>query len=170
MDILMNQCPQRKSIHLKTFDYKGPDNIYFITICTHDKHAFFSNHGPAGMIINEIKHRRALGEIKVYCYCLMPDHLHLLLSFGMKYDKTLQNWVSAFKRFTSREAKLCFAISPLWQRNFHDHVIRCRDRSPNGPNELIEKAQYILNNPVRKMMVASREEYPYCGMMDELPL
>jgi len=122
------------------------------------------------MVINEIQHRRELGEIKVYSHCLMPDHLHVLLSFGTKYDKTLQNWVSAFKRFTSREAKVANGISPLWQRNFHDHVIRGWSHSPNGPNELLEKAQYILNNPVRKMMVSSWTEYPYCGIMDELPL
>jgi len=165
----MNQFPQRKPLRLKTFDYKGPDDVYFITVCAHDQQPFFTNHDLAAMVINEIKHRRALGEIQVYCYCLMPDHLHLLFSFGMKYNKTLQNWVSAFKRFTTREAKAAFCISTLWQRNFYDHVIRC-GRSPNGPNELTEKAQYILNNPVRQMMVASWEEYPYCGMIDVLPL
>ncbi len=166
----MNQFPQRKSIRLTAFDYKGPDNVYFITVCAHDKQPYFADHDFVTMVMNEIKHRRALGEIKAYCYCLMPDHFHLLLSFGMKYDKTLQNWVSAFKRYTTQEAKAAFGINPLWQRNFYEHVIRSRDRSPNGPNELTGKAQYILDNPVRKMMVASWVEYPYCGMMDELPL
>jgi hypothetical protein len=45
-----------------------------------------------------------------------------------------------------------------------------QDRSPNSPNGLTEKGQYILNNPVRKTMVASWEEYRFCGMIDELPL
>ncbi len=166
----MTEFPQRKPMRLATFDYKGPDHVYFITVCAYDKQPYFANHGVAAVILDEIKHRRALGEIKAYCHCLMPDHLHLLLSFGMKYDKTLQNWVSAFKRYTTRVVKETFGICPLWQRNFYDHVVRCRDSSPNAPNELTEKAQYILNNPVRKMMVASWAEYPYCGMMDELPL
>lgn len=77
-------------MRLTAFDYKGPDHVYFITVCAYDKQSFFADHDLAATVINEIKHRRALGEIMVYCYCLMPDHLHLLLSFGMKYDKTLK--------------------------------------------------------------------------------
>jgi REP element-mobilizing transposase RayT len=161
--------PQRKAMHLKTFDYLGPDLIYFITICTSDKKLFFADRDFAAAAVDEIKHRRNMDGAKIYCYCLMPDHLHLLLSLGTNYDKNLQTWVSSFKRYMSRIARDQFYIARLWQRNFYDRVVRGSERSPNGPNELTQKAQYILNNPVRKMMVSTWEEYPFCGIIDQLP-
>jgi REP element-mobilizing transposase RayT len=101
----------------------------------------------------------------------MPDHLHLLISLNENYirkegafgERTLQDWVSAFKRYTARTAGQRFEIKPLWQSNFYDHVVR-RDES------LVEICSYILNNPVRQGMVSNWEEYPYSRMVDDLPI
>jgi putative transposase len=89
----------------------------------------------------------------------MPDHMHLLLSLGKSYKKSLIDWVSAFKRYTSRKVNESFELTPLWQKNFYDHVVR--------HDESIQKiAEYIVNNPVRKGIVNDCREYPYCGMAD----
>jgi REP element-mobilizing transposase RayT len=93
----------------------------------------------------------------------MPDHIHLLLSLTDNYQKSLSNWVAAFKRYIARLVNELFDIKPLWQTNFYDHVVR-RDES------LLEIAKYILNNPVRKGMVACWEEYPYSKIVDLLPM
>jgi REP element-mobilizing transposase RayT len=101
----------------------------------------------------------------------MPDHLHLLVSLNENYirkegafgERTLQDWVSAFKRYTARTAGQSFEIKPLWQPNFYDHVVR-REES------LVEICSYILNNPVRRGMVSSWEKYPYSKRSDDLPL
>ncbi len=162
---------QRKQIHLKDFDYSSNEYIFFITICTVDKQPYFCDPKISKIIIDELEYRRRNKEIKLFCYCIMPDHLHLLISLSENYTKkegafgerTLQNWVSAFKRYTSRISGQTNDIRPLWQANFFDHVVR-KDES------LIEICSYILNNPVRKGMVLSWEEYPYSKMVDDLPL
>ena len=41
-----------------------------------------------------------------------------------------------------------------WQRNYFDHRVR-KDES------LVEKADYILNNPVRARLVTCAEEWPF---------
>lgn len=168
----MNNKPRhRKNIRLEGFDYKGSAYVYFITICTHDKQHFFSNFKVANIIKDEIGHRM-INETKLFCYSIMPDHLHMLLSLTENYTKkgadksvgkrTLQNWVSAYKRYTSRIANQLFEIKPLWQKNFYDHIVR-------NEESLIKVAEYIVNSPVRKGMVSEWEEYPYSRIIDPLP-
>jgi len=164
----MNNKPKRrKNIRLKDFDYTGSAYVYFITICTHDKHQYFRNAEIAKIIKDEIEFR-LIKEIQLLCYCIMPDHLHMLLSLTEDYTKkgegksvgkgTPQNWVSAYKRYTSRIANQLFRIKPLWQKNFHDHVVRKEE-------SLLKIAAYIVDNPVRKGMVSEWEEYPYSRIM-----
>lgn len=169
--MLRKDFKQRKQIHLKDFDYSSSDYIFFITICTADKQPYFADPKISKIVIDELEHRRTNQEIKLFCYCIMPDHLHLLISLNENYirkegafgERTLQDWVSAFKRYTSRISGQVCDIKPLWQQNFYDHVIR-KDES------LLEICSYILNNPVRKGMVSNWEEYPYSRMVDDFPI
>lgn len=137
--------------------------MYFLTLCTGNRQSYFLDGRVAAFVEEEIECRRMKGEIKLFCYCIMPDHLHMLLSLGDLYKKRLQDWVSAFKRYTTKVIHDRYNIKPLWQRNFYDHIIR-RDES------LLKIAQYILNNPVRKGMVSNWENYPYSKMVDPLPI
>lgn len=153
---------QRKTPHLSNFDYKGR-YVYFVTICTAHRRPCFLNDNMAVIIEDEMKFRRDANEIKLFCYCIMPDHVHLLLSLTDDYQKSLQNWVAAFKRYTARIINKSFGIKPLWQKNFYDHVVRKEE-------SLRKIAEYIVNNPARKGMVSNWQEYPYSKMADSLPL
>ena len=155
---------RRKGMHLKNFDYKGSTFVYHITICTAHKQPYFQDDKIAKIIANEMEFRRDTAkEIRLFCYCIMPDHLHMLLSLGEGYHKSLQNWVSAFKRYTTRIVNGLYGIKPLWQMNFYDHIVRKQE-------SLLKIAEYIVNNPVRKNMVSTCEEYPYARLVDPLPL
>lgn len=177
-----DKIKHRKPIHLKYFDYKGSAFVYFITICTADKQSYFSNDKVAKIVADEMEFRRMNKEIKLFCYCIMPDHLHILLSLTDDYcrgcstnspigslgertlqERTLQNWVSAFKRYTTKTVKNLFYINRLWQKNFYDHIVRKEE-------SLIKIAEYIINNPVRKDITPRWEKYPYSRVVDPLPL
>jgi putative transposase len=77
----------------------------------------------------------------------MPDHLHALLSFPPS-GKSLQMVLSKWKEWTAKDVGLA------WQRDFFEHRLR-HDES------LREKVDYILNNPVRKKLASSQEEWPF---------
>jgi putative transposase len=162
---------RRKQHHLKHLDCSLNSFVFFLTLCTNNKKAYFSNSQVCEIIVGELEHRRLTREIKLFCYCLLPDHLHLLISFDETYVKktgafgecALQNWVSAFKRYTSRIAGQTCGIKPLWQGNFYDHVVR-------DDESLLEICQYILDNPVRKGLAPSWREYPYSRIVDSLPI
>ena len=64
----------------------------------------------------------------------MPDRLHLLI--GIDGKAPLSDIVCDFKRIIARTTGI------KWQRNYFDHRVR-KDES------LPEKADYILNNPMR---------------------
>ena len=155
------QIKHRKPLRLSDFEYKGGSFVYFITICTSNKQPYFSDERIAKVIENEMELRRGKKEIRLFCYCVMPDHLHILLSLNDNYPKRLQEWVSAFKRYTSKTTCDLCGIKPLWQKNFYDHVVRKEE-------SLIEIAEYIVNNPVRKGMVELWEQYPYSKIVDPL--
>ncbi|MGH2575524.1 MAG: REP-associated tyrosine transposase, partial [Ignavibacteria bacterium] len=108
----------------------------------------------AAIIEEEFRYRINANEIKLICYCIMPDHIHALLLLTEQYRKSLQCWIKSFKRFTTKIVKERFGISKLWQTNFYEHIIRKKESLSNI-------AEYILNNPVRKKIVSEWNEYKY---------
>ena len=79
--------------------------------------------------------------ISVDQYVIMPNHIHLLLQIHAGNDgrpvaaPTVSQVVNQLKGAASRQAGF-----PLWQKGFHDHVIR-------GDADYKEIWNYIQNNP-----------------------
>jgi len=155
--------PERKQIHLKNFDYANKDYPYFVTICCYDKQAHFDDVQLASEVIGSIHFLQNTGNAVIYCYCLMPDHLHVVLSLGKLFNKDLGELITYFKRFTSKAAKDVFGIDKLWQKNYHEHVVRKRE-------DLRSICEYVLNNPVRKGLAANKEDYPFSGIIAPPPV
>ena len=91
------------------------------------------------------------GHASVWVACVMPDHVHLLLSLdgeGSSVGQYVRQWKSRWTR------RLCSSDEePLWQRSFYDHWMR--------KNEAPVYAAYIVGNPVRKGMVEDWRGYAY---------
>jgi len=158
-----NNLRSRKPLRLKGFDYGSKSHAYFVTLCTADRRPLFLESRIAKAIEDEMEFKRAKKEIHLFCYCIMPDHLHLLFSLADDYPKRMQDWVSAFKRYTAKKIFDLYEIRPLWQKNFYDRIVRQEE-------SLLEMAKYIIHNPVRKGIVSNWETYPYSKMVDPLPL
>src|SRR2546421_4377473 len=116
------------------------DAIFFITICCQPK-------GENQLCRLQVA-KSLFGSARFYwerglwglpLMLLMPDHVHMLATFGpdVSMQRVIQNW----KRYTAKQAQIS------WQRDFFDHRLRDEEN-------LIEKANYILNNPVRAGLIA----------------
>jgi REP element-mobilizing transposase RayT len=86
----------------------------------------------------------------VYCYCLMDNHVHLLINDnGNDISKLMKSinvsYVSYFNRFYKR-------FGHLFQDRFRSEII---DDDPY----LLEVSRYIHNNPVKAGIVEKPEEY-----------
>lgn len=101
-----------------------------------------------------------LRKYRLYGYCLMPNHLHVLLS-PAESGVSVGEWLNAFKGFTTTEYVKNGGDAPLWQRSAHDHV--CRD---GETAETVMK--YIAENPVRRGLVEDWREWKWTRVFVEL--
>ncbi len=103
-------------------------------------------------IMNEI-----YSDISVDKYVIMPNHIHMLISVNNDNYQIgaprsspptarIPAFIAAFKRFTGMEIGC-----NIWQRNYHDHIIRDDD-------DFLVRWQYIDENP-RKWIIGKDEYY-----------
>jgi putative transposase len=148
---------KRKRTRLKEFDYSQP-YIYFLTICTIKKKDIFQNDDLNRKIIHCLLEEKTNSGIKLLCYCLMCNHIHLLAQ-PKNPDANISKFIAAFKRKTYKIFQNYGIEGKIWQSSFYDHILRKREAL-----SLIMK--YILNNPVRKGLVEKWDEYPHSGYVD----
>jgi REP element-mobilizing transposase RayT len=151
------EIPQRTTLPHGTPLWVDPQTaVYFITI---NCKVHFKNQlalpEVSERVFDTVRHRQAKSLWWPYLFLLMPDHLHALLSFPPS-GKPLQLLVSKWKEWTAKELGL------VWQRDFFEH--RLRDDESRR-----EKADYILQNPVRKKLVVRPEEWPFVYFGDGEP-
>jgi hypothetical protein len=89
-----------------------------------------------------------------YVWCVMPDHVHLVLGASPTCD--IVTFVGRFKNLTQREAWRFGVEGAFWQTSFWDHFIR--------DDERIETVvEYVLSNPVRSGLVERWWDYRFSG-------
>ena len=98
-------------------------------------------------IFETVRFRRDQGLWSFHIFLLMPDHLHTILTFPSP-EKRMKIIISKWKEWVAKQFRI------QWQDDFFEHRLR-RDES------LDEKVRYILENPVRKGLVAKPEDWPF---------
>jgi hypothetical protein len=89
---------------------------------------------------------------RVLGFCVMPDHIHLLV---FNINGSLLDLMRLFKGRTSNGLRGDIA-GTLWQRGFHDHLLRRNE-------EIHQTLLYMFENPVRAGLAAEWTQYPWCG-------
>jgi REP element-mobilizing transposase RayT len=105
------------------------------------------------MICDAVTECCNLRGYRLYGYCLMPDHLHVLLSPNNS-GIPLARWLNTFKTFTSNEFTKRGNTPPLWQRSAHDHVCRTGETAESV-------LKYIADNPVRAGLVKNWRDWKW---------
>lgn len=105
-------------------------------------------------MIAMLRQESALMQFSVYAYCVMPDHVHVLI-YGLGATSNLLAFVKRLKQRTAHEFGK-HLNGDLWQKKFYDRILR-RDET------VAAVAAYIWMNPVRKGMCEDPIYYPYCG-------
>ena len=140
----------RKRLNHEAPHWVTSDAHYFLTLCAEPRKQNHFCHRDTGQAVLEAA--KLYNERHVWwCHLilLMPDHIHLLVSFPP--DKIMSRVVGLWKRGLTRQ----YAIP--WQRNSFHHPLR------NGNNDFY-KSEYILQNPVRAGLVEKWEDWPYYWM------
>ncbi len=146
-----------RSNRLVNYDY-SKDRPVHVTICTDNKGRLFDSEGNAKIVINELLKTAKDLRFRILCYCLMPDHLHVIVSPGGS-TLPLSKFLNIFKGRTTGVFKDKENLRKIWQRSAFDHVIRTEE-------SLKAVIEYIMNNPVRKGIVEKADDYPYSEWFD----
>ena len=142
--------PKRKSPRIPGYDYATP-NYYFITICTHDKKCIFGKPNQlnrCGKIAEHclLKMPEINSGVYIDKYVVMPNHIHAIMVISSDVDHSDANNISRiigqYKMAVTKKIRNVEPEKVVWQRSFHDHVIRNREGY-----KLIW--QYIDNNPIK---------------------
>ena len=142
-----------KNIRLPAQHYRGL-RAYFVTICCTDRNPTFANVALAKWLVDWLRRLADLHRFRTHAYCVMPDHLHILLE-GAAKESNLLALMKDLKQRTGHEYQQKF-FQPLWQKKFYDYVLRPKD-------SLEAVANYIWLNPVRKGLCGRPEDYPSSG-------
>ena len=127
--------PIRKRNRLKEYDY-STKGYYFVTICSKDRKLIFGNipnpednftkYSRIGFIIEKhiLNIEKHYNDVYIDKYVIMPNHIHLIVVIGCRVENSIENHslsniIGQFKSGVSKEAG-----APVWQRLFHDHIIR----------------------------------------------
>jgi len=138
--------------------------VYFVTFNTHMRASLLATPEVHAALI-KYSRRAADFRIGVGQYVIMPDHIHLFVSFGIGCKITLGDWIKGLKRELDR-VLLSIGHEPaqirgqrlcsFWQPGFNDHLLR-------SDESYTQKWEYVFQNPVRAGLVARAEDWPYAG-------
>ena len=138
---------KRKSPRIPGFDYSS-SNYYFITICTHEHHCIFGLPNclnQMGIIAEtEIMNLSVHYEtVLIDKFVVMPNHIHMILVIEEGLNNlNLNQIVAQYKSGVTRKIREFFPDMRVWQRSYHDHVIR----DQKGYDKIWT---YIENNPLK---------------------
>ncbi len=156
----MNNLPMRKRIRIENFDYSTP-GAYFITVCAANReHIFWSDRrgelcSPADILLSDIgtivdketqKLNTVYAAVRVDKYCIMPDHIHMILFIDTHADgrpqvaPTISRVMKQFKGSVTKQVGRA-----IWQKSFYEHGIR-------NQQDYCEISEYIENNPLKYVL------------------
>ena len=140
---------------LAGFDYVGVF-CYSLTICTCTRQNAFDEGSLAEWAIEQLLRTAAANAFDVLAYCVMPDHVHLLVQ-GRADDASLLRFVKAWKQQTGFEYSRRRG-KRLWQVGFYDHIMRSEE-------DVLKHAKYIVGNPVRAGLTKTVGEYRFAAIL-----
>jgi len=127
---------------------------YFLTFCVRERREAFEQAEHAQSALTEFLRTASEEQFSLLAYCIMPDHAHLLIE-GLDDESDLRRFAKLAKqRSGSRHKKK--TGERLWQDGYFERVLRDDDSGR-------DLARYIVNNPVRKGLVASPSDYAHAG-------
>jgi putative transposase len=90
-------------------------------------------------------------KAKLYCFCLMPNHIHLLMDIPKKtsLNKLMRGLNLSYTLYFNEKYNV---VGHLWQDRFKSKVIQ-------KDNYLLQCIDYIENNPIRASLVTQIDIY-----------
>ncbi len=114
---------------------------------------YLSDPGIAQVVVEAINFR----DGKAYdlkCFCIMPNHVHLLI-YVKRFVKPFYRVMQSLKRHTARKANnILNRTGAFWHEESYDHIVRDK-------TEFHKITDYILFNPVKAGLAENINEWKW---------
>ena len=109
-------------------------------------------------IIKESLLHRMGKEYELICFCIMPNHVHILIKPLLEKEDipySISKIMHGLKGFTATKCnKILNRTGKFWYPESYDHYIR-------NENEFFNVINYILQNPVKAGFVKNWKDWEY---------
>jgi len=165
------------------YKVRDQEKPYFITFATESWVDVFTRQEYKEIILDSIKHCQSKKGLILYAWCLMTNHIHLIV--GRKGKEKIEDIIRDFKKYTS--VHICRAIEgndresrKSWMLNIFRMAAKESKKHMNykfwqneyHPVELVDnymieqKLDYVHENPVKEGIVERPEDYLYSSARD----
>jgi len=132
----------------------APGLLYHVIVRGNHRQRTFRRPADYHAYLDRLARYQRRYAVRLYAYCLMPNHVHLLLETGhVPLARFMQGLQQSYTQYFNR---MYDQLGHLFQGRYQAIVCE-RDRY------LIALIRYIHLNPVRAKLVRQPEEYPYSG-------
>lgn len=128
--------------------------LYHVITRGNDRRKIFRSHDDYHRFISMLAQQKLKLPFHLYAYCLMPNHVHLLMEMqDDPISRIMQRVLTGYSQYHNRRYK---KIGHLFEGRYKS--ILCQTDRYLG-----ELVRYIHLNPVRAKMVKRPEDYEYSG-------
>jgi putative transposase len=132
----------------------APGLLYHVIVRGNQRQKTFITAHDYHTYLERLATYRQRYEVVLYAYCLMPNHIHLLVQTAVEpLSKFMQGLQQSYTQYFNRTHR---KAGPLFQGRYKALVCE-KDRY------LLALIRYIHLNPVRAKLVTRPQEYPYSG-------
>jgi putative transposase len=118
----------------------------------HDRKTVFAQETDFRRYLADLKELKEMYEVRVFAYCLMTNHVHLLLQPEGPLTGLGRLMKALAARMTRYRNKLERRSGTLWESRYKSSVVQ-------SDEYLLSCCRYIELNPVRARMVADPADY-----------
>lgn len=130
--------------------------IYHVMLRGNNKEAIFKNGEDKERIIEILKTKKQSGEYFLYAYCVMDNHIHLILKEGHdNLSRTMKRIAISYAQYFNQRYKRV------------GHIFQDRYKSENIDNEayLLAAIRYVHQNPA-KAGIGKMDKYQWSSFKD----
>jgi len=130
-----------------------PDLVYHIINRGNNRQVIFVDEDDYRQYLNTIQRYKKIYHFKLFAYCLMTNHIHLLIKTTQdgSISKIMQSLTVAHTRWYNFRYQRC---GHVWQGRFHSPLV-------SEDDHMLTVMQYIEQNPLRANMVKAIADYPW---------
>ena len=138
---------------------KAESGIYHVMIRGIDRQLIFEDSEDYLRFLDIVQECRKLCDFKLYAYCLMGNHVHLLLRVQNEGLETI------FKRIGGRYV---YYYNVKYQRNGHLFQDRFKSEPVDDDAYFLTVLRYVHQNPVKAKLCSKVEDYPFSSFAEYL--